>query len=114
MHLGFCRDEASLARWARASNVEVVRKKKTGTIVQINVAAVLEEPEVDSKGKPVHGIGPNSVRPVYDDVLPTGPLVTMKRLNEDGHFERWPHDEGFNPRRFNPDLLRRSQVGAFA
>jgi hypothetical protein len=105
-HLGFVRDEATLRRYAFAPNVEIVRKKKV--VVRVEVFAVIEH---DEEG---HGIGPQSVSPVYKEDLPTGPLPMLKRLGPDG-FVRWDSTDRFNPKRFNPDRLPRvSRVAAYA
>lgn len=108
-------DLATLQRYLRASNVEPLYEKRTGRIREIQVREVQAHEDVGKNGKPLHGIGPNSVRSTYEEELPTGPLITMKRISrETGEFERWPKDEGFNPRRFNPDKIRSSQVVALA
>jgi hypothetical protein len=101
-HLGFVRDAGTLRRYSDATNVKLVRKR--GTILRIEVTAVPADPDT------ARGIGPNSVMATYEDSFPTGPLTTLKRINPDGHFERWGADDGFNPRRFNPDQVASSAV----
>jgi len=112
-HVGFIRDEATMLRYAGAKNVRLVKRKRDQAVVQVNVVIVLEEPEVGRNGKPVRGIGPNSTHPTYEEELSSGPLVLLKRINGEGEFERWPSDEGFNPKRFNPDALTSSLVRAY-
>ena len=98
-------DLISVRRYVGAANVEIVRKRKTGQIVQVNLLAHGD----DSQKKPGHDGG----YPTYDEHLGSHSLVMLKRVDaETGQLVRWSGRDQFNRRRFNPDLVRQSAVAA--
>ena len=91
-------DSVSVQRYVCAANAEVVRKRKTGEIVQVNLASHGDDSALRSTGD-----GPS---PTYDEHLEVHTLVVLKRYDDDaGQLVRWNADDGFNPRRFNPDRV---------
>ena len=98
-------DAISVRRYIGAANAEIVRKRKTGQIVQVNLLAHSD----DSQSKSVHDSG----YPTYDEHVGSHSLVMLKRVDaETGQLVRWSSRDRFNPRRFNPDLVRQSVVAA--
>jgi hypothetical protein len=97
-------DGVSVQRYLTAANARVVRKRKTGQIVQVNLSS-----HGDDSLLPSCHDGPC---PTYTEHLGPRLLVTMKRVDtETGQLVRWSPRDGFNPHRFNPDLIRESAVG---
>ncbi len=101
--IAFC-DAVSVRRYLDAPNAEVVRKRKTGQIVQINLAPYGDDSILRSIGG-----GPSAT---YEEHLEAHTLVMLKRYDDAcGQLVCWDADNSFNPRRFNPD---RVQVARFA
>lgn len=98
-------DSVSIRRYIGAPNAEVVRKRKTGQIVQVNLLShgddSLEKPRQDSD------------HPTYEEHVGDHSLVMLKRIDpETGQLVRWSDRDQFNPRRFNPDTVPSSAVGS--
>ena len=96
-------DDVSVRRYIGAPNAEVVRKRKTGQIVQVNL-----KPHGDDSLRPsLH----DDAGPTYREQLGPHPLVVIKRLNPaTGQLVRWSDRDKFNPRRFNPDAIPTSVI----
>jgi hypothetical protein len=91
-------DHISVRRYIGAPNAELVRKRKTGQIVQVNL-----EPHGDDSLLPSRH---DDAGPTYREQLGPHPLVVVKRLNPaTGQLVRWSDRDKFNPRRFNPDAI---------
>ena len=91
-------DPISVRRYIGAANAEVVRKRKTGQIVQVNLLSRGD----DSAEKPTH----DSNQPTYEEHVGVHSLVMLKRVDpETGQLVRWSDRDRFNPRRFNPDMV---------
>lgn len=98
-------DQITVRRYFGAANAELVRKRKTGQIVQVN----LIQHGDDSLLKSLH----DSARPTYEEHVGPRPLVTLKRLDpETGQLVRWSDRDHFNPRRFNPDVMHAPAIAA--
>ncbi len=96
--IAFC-DAVSVRRFLDAANVEIVRKRKTGKIVQINLASYGD----DSKLPSIVG----NANPTYEERLETHTLIMLKRFDErTQRLECWGDDDSFNPQRFNPDRVQ--------
>jgi hypothetical protein len=77
----------------------VVRKRKTNAIVQINLASYGDDSKLRSTS--------DSAWPTYDEHLELHTLTTLKRYDDQtGQLVHWDADDGFNPRRFNPDQVQ--------
>lgn len=100
----FC-DPVSVRRYIGAPNAELVRKRKTGEIVQVN----LQSHGDDSLVASLH----DTAGPTYQEHLKPHPLVVLKRVDPTtGQLVRWSPTDTFSPRRFNPDLVPTSVIGA--
>jgi hypothetical protein len=100
-------DPVSVRRYIGAANAEVVRKRKTGQIVQVNLLAYGD----DSQRRSAH----DNAHPTYEEHLESGLLTVLKRVDsETGQLVRWSDRDQFNPRRFNPDTIPKSAVAALA
>jgi hypothetical protein len=96
-------DDVSVRRYIGAPNAELVRKRKTGQIVQVNL-----KPHGDDSLRPsLH----DDAGPTYREQVGPHPLVEIKRLNPaTGQLVRWSDRDKFNPRRFNPDAIPTSVI----
>jgi len=100
-------DRVSVRRYIGAANAEVVRKRKTGQIVQIN----LMQHGDDSLAPSAH----NSAHPTYEEHVGSRSLVMLKRVDpETGQLVCWSDRDHFNRRRFDPDVIAASAVVAQA
>ena len=98
-------DPISVRRYIGAANAEVVRKRKTGQIVQVNLLSHGD----DSLEKSRH----DSNHPTYEEHLGSRSLVMLKRVDpETGQLVRWSDRDQFDSRRFNPDVIQTSAVVA--
>ncbi|HZV06191.1 MAG TPA: hypothetical protein VE999_14025 [Gemmataceae bacterium] len=98
-------DSVSVRRYIGAPNAEVIRKRKTGQIVQINLLSYGD----DSVQKPRH----DSDHSTYEEHLGAHTLLMLKRVDpETGQLVRWSDRDQFNPRRFNPDTVQSSAVSS--
>ena len=89
-------DSVSVRRYLGAANAEVVRKRKTGQIVQINLQSVGD----DSLEKSAH----ENAHPTYEEHVGPRKLVMLKRVNpKTGQLVCWSDRDKFNPHRYNPD-----------
>ena len=93
--IAYC-DAVSIRRFIGAPNAELVRKRKTGEIVQVNLASHGDDSILRS---PADGRSPT-----YEEHLEAHTLTVLKRYDDQsGRLMRWGADDSFNPRRFNPD-----------
>ena len=100
-------DQISVRRYLGAANAEVVRKRKTGQIVQIN----LSQHGDDTLLKSEH----DNARPTYEEHVGSRSLVVLKRVDPaTGQLVCWSDRDQFNPRRFNPDVIGVSEARAQA
>jgi len=91
-------DQISVRRYIGAANAEIVRKRKTGQIVQINLHQHGDDSSRKSLGDSDH--------PTYEEHVGAQSLVMLKRVDpETGQLVHWNESDQFNPRRFNPDVL---------
>jgi hypothetical protein len=91
-------DRVSVLRYLGAANAEVVRKRKTGEIVQINLLSHGD----DSLQPSAH----RDARPTYQERLESTSMTMLKRLDpETGQLVCWSDRDQFSPRRFNPDAV---------
>ena len=98
-------DSTTVRRYIGAPNAEIVRKRKTGQIVQVNLLPHGD----DSLVKPRH----DSDHPTYDEHVGPHSLVMLKRVDpETGQLVRWSDRDQFNPRRFNPDTIQSSALAS--
>ena len=98
-------DAVSVRRYIGAANAEVVRKRKTGEIVQVNLLSHGD----DSMEESAH----DSAIPTYDERVGSRSLLMLKRVDpETGQLVRWSDRDQFNPRRFNPDAVAASAAVA--
>jgi hypothetical protein len=92
-------DPARARQLARASNVEVVRARKTGAIVRLLVTQMVGDEGDGGRGGRDPGF-------TYSEQLGGHAVTILKLYDEDtGRYVHWPEDARFDPRRFNPDLL---------
>jgi len=97
-------DSISVRRYIGAANAEIVRKRKTGEIVQVNLLSHGD----DSLEKSSH----DGHYPTYDEHVGAQTLLTLKRVDsKTGQLVRWSDRDQFNPHRFNPDLVQTSAGG---
>jgi hypothetical protein len=98
-------DPISVRRYIGAANAEIVRKRKTGQIVQVNLLSHGDD-SMEKSAK-------DSQHPTYEEHVGPHSLVMLKRVDpETGQLVRWSAHDQFNPRRFNPDTVQRSAVAA--
>ena len=98
-------DAVSVRRYIGAANAEVVRKRKTGQIVQVNLLSHGD----DSLEKSGH----DSDHPTYEEHVGSRSLVMLKRVDpETGQLVRWSDRDHFSPCRFNPEAVQSSMVDA--
>jgi len=72
-------DAVSVRRYLGAANAEIVRKRKTGQIVQVNLSS--------------HG--DDSQLPSYLEQVGPHPVVMLKRFDQiTGQLLRWPSEDG--------------------
>src|SRR5215468_448517 len=90
----FC-DEAGAQRYVHAKNAQVIRERKSGEIVRINLVSF-----GDDSGERSHG----QVNSVYEEHLEAGNLNVLA-IAQHGTLRRWGANDAFNPRRFNPDMV---------
>ncbi|MCC6394022.1 MAG: hypothetical protein IT167_25720 [Bryobacterales bacterium] len=97
-------DSISVRRYIGAANAEIVRKRKTGEIVQVNLLSRGD----DSIEKSRH----DNHYPTYDEHVGAQSLLMLKRVDpKTGQLVYWSDRDQFNPRRFNPDLVSLSAAG---
>jgi hypothetical protein len=97
-----CCDTVSIRRYVGAPNAEVVRRRKTNEIVQVNLASCGDDSMLRSTA--------DSPSPTYNERLETRTLTTLKRYDDGtGQLVRWGISDSFGPRRFNPDHLVMAQ-----
>jgi hypothetical protein len=76
--------------------------------VRVNV-----EPLVSDRGITPGAAGRADLKLTYDEVVGGQSLTVLKRFDEEtGSYVYWSDEEGFNPRRWNPDSVRTSLVRA--
>lgn len=91
-------DRVGVRRYLSAPNAEVVRKRKTGEIVQINLVSHGDDSREPS--------GRRNARPTYEEHLESRSMIMLKRFDpETGQLVCWSDRDQFNPCRFNPDAL---------
>lgn len=96
-------DAIGVQRYIGAPNVEVVRKRKTGQIVQVNVLSHGDDSQQKS--------GLDNGQPTYEEHVGSHSLVMLKRVDaETGQLVRWSDRDQFNPHRFNPDRVQQSAL----
>jgi len=96
--IAYC-DAVSIRAYLTARNAEIVRKRKTGEIMQINLLPYGDDSTLCSIG--------DSASPTYEEQLEIHTLTVLKRYDDrSGRLVRWNEDDGFNPRRFNPDRVQ--------
>jgi hypothetical protein len=89
-------DRVSVRRYLGAPNAEIVRKRKTGEIVQVN----LHSHGDDSLEPSAH----RNARPTYEEHLESRSMIMLKRVDPDtGQLVCWSDRDQFSPHRFNPD-----------
>jgi len=89
-------DHVSVRRYLDAANAEVVRKRKTGQIVQVNLRAHGDDSLTPSSRR--------NARPTYEEQLESRSMIMLKRFDpETGQLVCWSDRDQFNPRRFNSD-----------
>lgn len=91
---------AELQRYLEAPNlIRVVRKNKTGFIVELHIS-----PHGDDQKLPSHGAGQSLT--YEESICEHWQLPMLKRYDTDTRrFVKWGENDGFNPMRFNPDLI---------
>ena len=98
-------DAVSVRRYIGAPNAEIVRKRKTGQIVQVNLLSHGDDSLVKSRQDGDH--------PTYEEHVGSQSLVMLKRVDpETGQLVRWSDRDQFSPRRFNPDSIPCSAAGS--
>ena len=96
--VAYC-DAVSIRRFLDAPNAEVVRKRKTNMVVQINLVSYGDDSKLRSIG--------DSPSPTYEEHLELHTLTVLKRFDDQiGHLVRWSDADAFNPHRFNPDHVQ--------
>lgn len=92
--------DAARARWlGQGANVELTTARKTGEILRVTIRPM-------SDGREHDGASENSLVLTYDEVYDGRSVTVLKRWDtETGRFVHWSDRDGFNARRFNPDLL---------
>ena len=91
-------DTVSIRRYVGAPNAEVIRRRKTKEIVQVNLASCGDDSMLRSTA--------GSPSPTYTEHLETHTLTTLKRYDDGtGQLVLWGASDSFDPRRFNPDRL---------
>lgn len=92
--------QVSARRYLKAPNAVVIRKHKTGQVVEVHLLNFSD----DTNMRSVAG----SASPTYEDSLCEGEhhLVTIKVWDPYLQaYRKWNHNDSFNPKRFNPDLV---------
>ena len=91
-------DSVSIRRYVGAPNAEVIRRRKTKEIVQVNLASCGDDSMLRSTA--------GSPSPIYAEHLEKHTLTTLKRYDDGtGQLVHWDLGDTFDPRRFNPDRL---------
>lgn len=91
-------DAVSIRRYVGAPNAEVIRRRKTKEIVQVNLSSCGDDSMVRSTA--------GSPSPTYTEHLESHTLTTLKRYDDGtGQLVHWGLGDSFDPRRFNPDRL---------
>ncbi len=91
-------DRISVRRFIGAPNAEVVRRRKTGEIMQVNLESHGDDSALQSLA--------SDASPTYNEQLAVHTVLVLKKYDPDeGRLVRWSDDDSFSPRRFNPDLL---------
>ena len=86
-------DRVGVRRYIGAANAEVVRKRKTGEIVQINLHPHGDDSLLKPKGDSAH--------PTYEEHVGLRSLTMLKRVDpETGQLVRWSDRDQFNPIKF--------------
>jgi hypothetical protein len=81
-------------------NVTVTKARASGAIVRVSIRPMAEGHGDDAGG---HG---NDQALTYGEALGGQTVTVLKRYDtKSGRFVHWSERDGFNPRRFNPDLL---------
>lgn len=89
----------SIRAFLAARNAEIVRKHKTGEIMQINLLPYGDDSMRHSTG--------DGACPFYDEHLELHTLTVLKRYDDrSGRLVRWNENDSFNPQRFNPDNVQ--------
>ena len=80
-------DAVSVRRYLGAANAEVVRKRKTGQIVQVNLSSHGDDSQLPSRYDDFH--------PTYLEQVGPHPVVMLKRFDQrTGQLLRWPSEDG--------------------
>lgn len=96
-------DRVSVQRYIGAANAEVVRKRKTGQIVQVNLRSHGDDSLAPSARR--------NARPTYEERLESRSMIMLKRFNpETGQLVCWSERDQFNPHRFNPDTAQAART----
>jgi hypothetical protein len=97
---------SSAARYLYCPNSEVILKRKTKEVVQINLYSVSDDSSVRSTA--------GSPASTYREELGDDHLTVLKKVRRGGRLVKWNDRDGFNPFRFNPDLIETSYVRALS
>jgi hypothetical protein len=96
--VGFCTAEQAVLLYAGKPNAQLIRKRKTGEIVRVQLSAVADD---DSGRRSAAHVGPT-----YNEPLACGAVTVLSVIDSDtGSFRRWDDKDSFNPKRFNPDRV---------
>lgn len=93
-------DQAAARKYVDAPNAKVIRAHRSGEIVEVHI-----KPHGDDT-KRRSTAGGRSL--TYEEVVAEQHLVTLK-IWDGERFRRWTAQDGFNPRRFNPDRLAKDR-----
>ena len=100
--IAYC-DAVGVRRFIGAANAEVVRKRKTNKIVQINLLSHGDDSMLRSTAD-----GP---KPTYNERLDVHTVTALKRYDDrTGQLVRWDADDSFDPQRFNPDHVQTARL----
>lgn len=94
-------DQQQAAKYISAPNAKVIRAHKDGRICEVHVKSWGDDLKMRSSG------GGQST--TYEETVGDHPLTTLK-IWDGERFRRWTNDDGFNPRRFNSDLVPRNLI----
>jgi hypothetical protein len=83
-------DAVGVRRYIGAANAEIVRKRKTGQIVQVNLSSHGDDSQLLSRFDDCH--------PTYQEHLGPHPVVMLKRFDQrTGQLLRWPSEDQDQP-----------------
>jgi len=96
-------DQHGVLRYLSAPNAKVIRRKRTGEVVRVELFPRGDDSRLRSVG--------DDHTPTYEEHLEVHHVTVLKRLDPGtGQLVRWSPEDSFAPGRFNPDRLPVARV----